>query len=327
MTPGFDSKARADQPPRIVSFLPAATEITYALGAGDYLVGRSHECDYPPQVKELPVVSRPSLPIEEIPQSEIDAAVSQRLASGQSLYLVDEQLLSDLKPDFVFTQDLCQVCAPSGNELTRALVEMSPRPTMLWLTPRTIDEIEENILSIGEATRKMERAKELVERNRKRIARVEHAVRDATPRRVVFLEWIDPFYSAGHWVPEMIASAGGYDPIGESGADSRRMTWDEVVAADPELIVVAPCGYGLADAMKLAGAMRNRTSATVYAVDANSYFARPGPRVAEGVELLAHIFHPQLFAWPHAHLPFAKMDRQRATPSYQSSQSETSTRA
>ncbi|HJP59230.1 MAG TPA: cobalamin-binding protein, partial [Gemmatimonadaceae bacterium] len=327
MTPHFDSKAKADQPPRIVSFLPAATEITYALGAGDYLVGRSHECDYPPEVKDLPVVSRPALPIDELPQSEIDAAVSQRLASGQSLYLVDEQLLSDLRPDYVFTQDLCQVCAPSGNELTRALVEMSPRPTMLWLTPRTIDEIEENILSIGEATQKMERAQELVEDNRRRIARVEHAVRRAIPRRVVFLEWIDPFYCAGHWVPEMIAAAGGYDPIGQSAADSRRMTWDEIIAADPEVIIVAPCGYGLADAMKLATTLRNRSSATIYAVDANSYFARPGPRVAEGVELLAHIFHPQLFEWPHPHMPFARMDRSRGTSTLSPSHSETSTRA
>ena len=312
---------------RIVSFLPAATEITYALGAGDYLVGRSHECDYPPQVKALPVVSRPALPIGDMPQSEIDAAVSQRLASGQSLYVVDEQLLHRLRPDFVLTQDLCQVCAPSGNELTRALAEMSPRPTMLWLTPRTLEEIEENILSIGEATQTMERAKELVERNRKRIARVEHAVRDTRPRRVVFLEWIDPFYCAGHWVPEMIASAGGYDPIGKSGEDSRRMTWDEIIAADPEVIIVAPCGYGLADAMKLASTVRNRTSATVYAVDANAYFARPGPRVAEGIELLAHIFHPQVFAWPHADLPFARMDRQRGVSTYSSSPTETSTPA
>jgi iron complex transport system substrate-binding protein len=324
MTSGMVEAGRAK---RVVSLLPAATEIAYALGAGQCIVGRSHECDYPPQVKELPIVSRPALPIDELPQSEIDAAVSERLASGQSLYLVDEQLLADLRPDFVFTQDLCQVCAPSGNELTRALAEMSPRPTMLWLTPRTLDEIEENIFSIGEVTQCMEKANELVDRNRKLIARVQNAVGKATPRKVVFLEWIDPFYCAGHWVPEMIAAAGGYDPIGESGADSRRMTWDEIEAAEPEVIVVAPCGYGLADAMKLASTVRNRTSATIYAVDANAYFARPGPRVAEGVELLAHIFHPQLFAWPHAHLPLARMDKARGTTSLSPSSPETSTRA
>jgi iron complex transport system substrate-binding protein len=311
---------------RIVSFLPAATEITYALGAGDYLVGRSHECDYPSQVKSLPVVSRPALAIDQLAQSEIDAAVSTKLASGESLYLVDEQLLKQLRPDFVFTQDLCQVCAPSGNELTRALAEMSPRPTMLWLTPRNISEIEENILSIGDATGRIEKAKELVERNRRRITRVEHAVHGAKPRRVIFLEWIDPFFCAGHWVPEMIASAGGYDPIGESGADSHRMTWDEIIAAEPEVIIVAPCGYGLADSMKLANGLRNRTSATVYAVDANGYFARPGPRVAEGIELLGHIFHPQLVPWDHAHQPWARIDRSRATASFSASQPETSAR-
>ena len=312
---------------RIVSFLPAATEITYALGAGDYLVGRSHECDYPSQVKSLPVVSRPSLAIDELAQTDIDAAVSAKLASGQSLYLVDEKLLKQLRPDFVFTQDLCQVCAPSGNELTRALAEMSPRPTMLWLTPRNISEIEENILSIGDATDRIGKAKDLVERNRRRISEVEQAVRDAKPRRVVFLEWIDPFFCAGHWVPEMIAAAGGYDPIGQSGADSRRMTWDEIIAAHPEVIIVAPCGYGLADSMKQANELRNRTSATVYAVDANGYFARPGPRVAEGVELLGHIFHPQLVPWDHAHQPWARVDRSRSATSFSASQSESSATA
>ncbi len=308
---------------RVVSFLPAATEIAYALGAGDCLVGRSHECDYPPQVKELPVVSRPSLPIDQLAQGDIDAAVSDKLASGQSLYLVDEQLLRKLRPDFVFTQDLCQVCAPSGNELTRALAEMSPRPTMIWLTPRNLSEIEENILSIGDATGTMETATELVERNRRRIARVEDAVRGAPPRRVVFLEWVDPFFCAGHWVPEMIAAAGGIDPIGQAGGDSHRMTWDDVIAAEPEMIILAPCGYGLADSMKIAGNLRNRTPASVYAVDANAYFARPGPRVAEGIELLAHLFHPELFTWPHAHQPWSRMDR-RSGANYPASHSETS---
>src|SRR6476659_4938865 len=196
---------------RVVSFLPAATEIAYALGAGDCLVGRSHECDYPPQVKELPVVSRPSLAIDQLAQSEIDEAVSGMLASGQSLYLVDEQLLRTLRPDFVFTQDLCQVCAPSGNELTRALAEMSPRPTMIWLTPRNLSEIEENILAIGEATDTTDAATALVAKNRGRIARVEQAVRGARRRRVGFLEWVDPFFCAGHWVPEMIHAPGGVD--------------------------------------------------------------------------------------------------------------------
>lgn len=309
---------------RIVSFLPAATEITCALGAGDYLVGRSHECDYPPQVKDLPAVSRPALPIDQLSQDEIDAAVSGRLATGQSLYLIDESLLNRLRPDYVFTQDLCQVCAPSGTELSRALAAMSPRPMTLWLTPRNLSEIEDNIVAIGEVTGKNDEAKTLVERGRRRIQRVRQAVGDARARRVVFLEWIDPFFCAGHWVPEMIAAAGGHDPLGQSGADSRRVTWDDIIAADPELLVVAPCGYGLPASLELANALRNRTRAAVYAVDANAYFARPGPRVAEGIELLAHIFHPQLFAWPHEHRPWSRIDRARATTSFPGSQPDAS---
>ena len=321
------AKASADQRPRIVSFLPAATEITFALGAGDCVVGRSHECDYPPQVIDLPVVSRPALALDELSQSEIDAAVSGRLASGLSLYLVDENLLSKLRPDYVFTQDLCQVCAPSGTELSRALAAMSPRPMALWLTPRSLSEIEENILAIGEAAAKTDEAKKLVEGNRRRIQRVEHAVRDAKPRRIVFLEWIEPFFCAGHWVPEMITAAGGYDPLGQSEADSRRMSWDDVIAADPEILIVAPCGYGLADSARLARELRNRTRATVYAVDANAYFARPGPRVSEGIEVLAHIFHPRLFPWPHQHQPWMRIDRARATTALPISDSETSAQA
>ena len=293
---------------RIVSFLPAATEITYALGAGADLVGRSHECDYPPQVRSLPVVSKPALPLDGLSQKEIDQAVAARLATGESLYQVDEKLLEELHPDLVLTQDLCQVCAPSGNELSRALREMSRPPEVLWLTPRTLAEIEQNIVAIGEATGRQEVARQLVEQNRERIRNVVAAVDQARPRRVSFLEWTEPLFCAGHWVPEMIAAAGGgEDPLARPGADSRRMTWDDVTALEPEMIVVAPCGYGLNEAITVANRLPRLTDAEVYAVDANAYFARPGPRVAEGVELLAHLFHPDLFAWPHQQQPWAKV--------------------
>ena len=282
--------------PRIVSFLPAATEITYALGAGADLVGRSHECDYPPEVKSLPVVSKPALPLDGLSQQEIDRAVATRLASGESLYQVDEKLLDELHPDLVLTQDLCQVCAPSGNELSRALRDMSHPPEVLWLTPRNIAEIEQNILSIGAATGREEVARRLVDANRQRIAAVRSAVQGAA-RRVVFLEWTEPLFCGGHWVPEMVAAAGGDDPLGQSGGDSRRMTWDDVASAEPELLIVAPCGYGLAEAITVAKRLPSVTDAEVYAVDANAYFARPGPRVAEGVELLGHIFHPDKIEW------------------------------
>ena len=293
--------------PRIVSFLPAATEITYALGAGADLVGRSHECDYPPEVRTLPVVSKPALSLDGLSQHDIDRAVTARLATGESLYEVDEVLLDELGPDLVFTQDLCQVCAPSGNELSRALREMSKPPRVLSFTPRSFAEIEENILSIGEATDRTEAARRLVEAGRARIACVKKSVRGATPRRMTFLEWTEPMFCAGHWVPEMIAAALGDDPLGQPGADSRRMTWDDVCASSPEMIVVAPCGYCLSEAIEVANRLPHVTDAAIYAVDANAYFARPGPRLAEGVELLAHLFHPDRYRWPHEHQPWQRI--------------------
>ncbi|MFL5488350.1 MAG: cobalamin-binding protein [Gemmatimonadaceae bacterium] len=293
--------------PRIVSFLPAATEITYALGAGADLVGRSHECDYPPEVRALPVVSKPALSLDGLSQHDIDRAVASHLATGESLYQVDEALLDSLSPDLVFTQDLCQVCAPSGNELGRALQDLTKRPHVLSLTPRNFAEIEENILSIGEATDRAEAARRLIKDGRARVARVKDAVGRAVPRRITFLEWTEPLFCAGHWVPEMIEAAGGEDPLGKAGADSLRMTWDDVGASSPEMIVVAPCGYGLDQAIAVASRLPRVTDAEIYAVDANAYFARPGPRVAEGVELLGHLFHPELFPWPHNPQPWRRI--------------------
>src|SRR5947207_1065767 len=245
--------------PRIVSFLPAATEITCALGAGDELVGRSHECDYPPEVRALPVVSKPALPLEGLSEKEIDRAVAAHLATGESLYQVDEVLLDELKPDIVFTQELCQVCAPSGNELSRALRDMPNPPQVLSLTPRSFAEIEENILSIGRATDRVDAAQKLIDDNRARLVRVRDAVGGAQPKQITFLEWTEPLFCAGHWVPEMIATAAGNDPLGQSGGNSRRITWDDVGASDPEIIIVAPCGYGLQDAIAVANRLPRLT--------------------------------------------------------------------
>jgi iron complex transport system substrate-binding protein len=292
---------------RIVSFLPAGTEIAHALGAGDQLVGRSHECDYPPEVKSLPVVSKPALDLDGLTQDQIDAAVAARLHSGESLYQVDEILLRDLAPDLVITQDLCQVCAPSGNELTRALKELPSKPEVLWLTPQNLTEIEENILAVGTATGRRDVAQQLVDANRRRMAVVTDAVVGLPRRRVVFLEWTEPLFCAGHWVPQMIDIAGGFDPMGKPGADSERMTWDQVRETKPELIMVAPCGYGLEQAVALARTIPRIDGAAVFAVDANAYFARPGPRVAEGIELLAHLFHPARCEWPHDHQPWEQV--------------------
>jgi iron complex transport system substrate-binding protein len=293
--------------PRIVSFLPAATEIAYAIGAGDEIVGRSHECDYPAEVLRLPVVSRPALAIAEMNQGEIDDAVASRLASGESLYQVDEILLRELAPDVVLTQDLCQVCAPSGTELTRALRELPSKPRVLWLTPRTIAEVEQNILEIGQATYRVLEAEALVADSRGRMAKVKQSLDGAMTRRVAFLEWTDPVFCPGHWVPEMIAIAGGHDPLGVPGGDSRRVSWESVVTGSPEVVIVAPCGFGLEQSVAAARAMDAIPGAKVVAVDANAYFARPGPRVAEGIELLAHLFHPDRVDWPHAARPWLEI--------------------
>ena len=293
---------------RIVSFLPAGTEIVHALGAGDQLVGRSHECDYPEEVTRLPVVSRPALQLEGMTPEAVDRAVAAQLQGGHSLYQIDERLLRELQPEVILTQDLCQVCAPSGNELTRAVRDLPGNPQVLRLTPQTLAEIYANILEVGGAIGRPAEAAALVADNRRRCAAAAAAVAGARVLRVVFLEWINPYYSAGHWVPEMISLAGGHDPCGHPGADSERVGWDQVIDAEPELVVVAPCGYRLEQARKFALDLPAVSNARVYAVDANAYFARPGPRVAEGVELLAHLFHPDRFAWPHPSRPWAELD-------------------
>jgi iron complex transport system substrate-binding protein len=287
-----------------VSFLPAGTEIAYAVGAGELLVGRSHECDYPPEVTTLPVVSRPALSLDGLSQEAIDRAVAERLKSGESLYQVDEVLLRELAPDLILTQDLCQVCAPSGNELTRAVKELPTEPEVLWLTPQNLEEIHENILAVGRATERSEVAESIVVQNRRRMDEVKEAVAGVPRRRVAFLEWTDPLFCAGHWVPEMVDIAGGIDPLGKRGADSERMSWSDVRDSRPEIIIVAPCGYNLEQAVVLAKQIPEVTGARVYAVDANSYFARPGPRVAEGIELLAHLFHPARVGWTQDFQPW-----------------------
>ena len=283
--------------PRIVSFLPAGTEIAWAIGAGPDLVGRSHECDYPAEVTRLPVVSRPALDLEGLSGSAMDRAVAERLAGGESLYQVDEALLQSLDPDVILTQDLCQVCAPSGNELSRALRDLAGDPKVVWLSPQSLRDIEANILEVGEAVERRPAAERIVAANRERIGRIQRRLAGSPIRRVAFLEWVDPPFAAGHWVPEMIALAGGHDPLGRPGADSVRVSWDEVTRHAPEMVVVAPCGYRLEPAAAIARSLDRPPGARIVAVDANAYFARPGPRTAEAIELLAHLFHPEQVPW------------------------------
>jgi iron complex transport system substrate-binding protein len=292
---------------RIISFLPAATEMAFVLGLGDRVAGVSHECDFPAGAKTKPVVVKPALPLERMSLREIDVAVAERIRSGQNLYEVDERLLEELAPTHILTQDLCHVCAPSGNEITRSLAALPAKPQILWFTPHSIEEIFENIRDFGKGTDTLAKAEDFIAEARTRLWKVaERVARAPHLPRVFILEWIDPYYCCGHWVPEMVELAGGEDGLGRAGRDSVRMAWDEIAAWSPEVLIVSPCGFGTEKAVKQAkqllqqpgwGDLPAVRDGRVYAVDANAYFSRPGPRVVDGVELLAHLIHPEIFEW------------------------------
>lgn len=292
---------------RLISFLPAATEMVFALGLGDRLVGVSHECDFPAAAKTKPVVVKPALTLEKMSLHEIDAAVAERIGRGQSLYEVDERLLEELAPTHILTQSLCQVCAPSGNEIARALATLPVKPEILWFTPRSIAEIFANLRELGAATGRLAQAEELSAAAGARLQDVAKLIKKEPRRpRVFCLEWTDPYYCCGHWVPEMVELAGGEDALGRKGTDSVRISWTDIAAMSPEILVVSPCGYGLEKAAEQAKQLLQQTGWSdlpaalndrVFAVNANAYFARPGPRIVDGVELLAHLIHPELFDW------------------------------
>jgi iron complex transport system substrate-binding protein len=292
---------------RIVSFLPAATEMVCALGLADDLVGITHECDYPAEIRDRPVVVRNAVPIEGLSPREIDESVAARLGRGESIYAVDEALLRSLEPDLIITQDLCQVCAPSGSDVTHVLSTLQPAPEILSFTPKSLADVDANIQALGMATGAIEPARRLVASGRALIEGITATTSTASARpRVFCMEWFDPVYCSGHWIAEMVELAGGRDRLARRWADSARISWDAVCEWAPEILILMPCGLSLdrvsAQAASLAErdgwsgipAVRERR---VYAVDANAYFARPGPRLVDGTALLAHLIHPELVPW------------------------------
>jgi iron complex transport system substrate-binding protein len=293
--------------PRIVSFLPSATEMACALGLADSIVGITHECDYPPEIKSKPVVVRNVLPLESMSQSEIDRAVAERIREGQSLYQIDEHLLRELAPDLILTQNLCQVCAPSGNEVSQVIKALPKAPEILWLTPQSLSEIFDNVRELGRATDRTAEAAALVSDCLARLQSLSARTKTISHKpRVFCMEWLDPIYASGHWVPELVKIAGGIDELGRERGESVRISWEEIMAWAPEVLVIMPCGFNLQQTMKQIWSVfgyRNSPffdlpavrNGRVYAVDANSYFARPGPRVVEGAELLAQLIYPELF--------------------------------
>ena len=286
---------------RIVSLLPSATEILFALGFDREVVGVSHECDFPEQARSKRVVIQSRIPHDTAP-AEIDRLVREYVSRGESLYAVDAQALEELAPDLIITQDLCHVCAASPDDLGAALARFAERPEVLCLNPQDLGDVWRDILWVGEETRRGRAAEALLEKIGERLGALEKMVTARSGRpRVAFFEWLQPFYVGGHWVPEMIELAGGHDVLGRAHTPSFRVTLEDIVAAEPDIILLSPCGYGAQQAQNEYLTMAHTDewnaipavrSGRVYALEANSYFSRPGPRLVTGIEALAGVFHP-----------------------------------
>ena len=282
---------------RIVSLVPSATEMLFALGLGPELVAVTHECDFPPAARELPQVTRDVLP-SGLSAAEIDAAVKERTLAGESIYELDADALHDLVPDLIVTQALCSVCAVSFDDVRAIAEDIPSRPRVISLDPHTVGEVLGDARTLAQATDRKDAAVELVRDAAARIDRVRVAVKDARRPRVVALEWLDPPFAAGHWTPQLIELAGGEDVLGFPGENSEERTWEEIAAVRPDIVIVMPCGYDAEIAHREAEMQRDELAAVgageVVAVDASAYFSRPGPRIVDGLELLASILHPEL---------------------------------
>jgi iron complex transport system substrate-binding protein len=296
-------------PMRIVSLLPSATEILFALGLDQQIVGVSHECDFPPAACSKTVVIHSRIPKNASP-SEIDRSVREFSARGESVYAVDAEALRGLSPDLIITQDLCHVCAASPEDLAAVLANFERKPEVLSLNPLDLGDVWRDILLVGEQTFRPHAAEKLIESIGEKLGALEQKIQSADDKQqgvdrpaVAFLEWLQPIYVGGHWVPEMINFAGGRDVLGEPSRPSFRVTLDDVVAAQPDVLIAAPCGYTAVQAREEyrcidfpvgwqdIPAVRN---GRVYALDASSYFSRPGPRLEVGLEILAKLLHPAI---------------------------------
>ncbi|MGH7254491.1 MAG: cobalamin-binding protein [Nitrospirales bacterium] len=290
---------------RIVSLLPSATEVVAALGLAKDLVGISHECDYPPEVKDRPVLVKPTVEAERVTSADIDRQVRARLAAKEPLYRLDEALFRDLRPDLVISQDLCHVCAVTPDQLQRLVSSLQPVPRMLTLNPTTLAQVLGDIERIGTAVGRQNAAKILVGELRTKLDRIGSKVAGVAQRpKVLCLEWLSPFFLGGHWVPEMVDLAGGLDPLGTAKAPSRQVTWEEIVAAAPDVLVFMPCGFTIDRTLHELGRLDHHPdwsclpavrTGRVFAVEAVDYFSRPGPRLIDGVTILAALCHPSRF--------------------------------
>jgi iron complex transport system substrate-binding protein len=284
---------------RIVSLVPNGTEILFAVGAGELVVGVSHECDFPAEAQTLPILTGSAL-TPGMTAAEVDAAVAAQVGSGASLYTLDEGKIAELDPDVIVTQQLCPVCAVSTAQVDGAVRPLPRCPDVISLDPKSLADVFLDIRRVGEITGRADRAAGLLEGLQVRLDIVRAAVAGRPRPRVLALEWLDPPFAGGHWVPEMIALAGGLDAIARPGDHSARLTWEQIAAVDPDVIVVMPCGFDEAGAQSQIEAIAHRPQwrslravreNRVFPVDANGCFSRPGPRLVNGIERLAAIFH------------------------------------
>jgi iron complex transport system substrate-binding protein len=278
---------------RLVSLLPSATEIVYALGLGQDLVGVTFECDEPAAARGEKTVVVGGRDTRGMTPGEIDGYVRAQLAAGADLYTLHAEALARLQPDLILTQDLCRVCALPTGHVEDALDYLGCRADVLSLDPHSLDEVLDSILAVGQATGVPDRAARLVGELQARLARTAARVAGRRRPRVAVVEWVDPPFTAGHWIPDLVSAAGGQSVAAHPGAPSVRTSWPEIAAAAPEVVVVAPCGYHLPGAIEQARSVaRTLPDAAVWAIDADGIVVRPGPRLVLGVEALASILHP-----------------------------------
>jgi iron complex transport system substrate-binding protein len=288
---------------RLVSFLPSATEMLYELGVEDCVMAVTHECSYPAGAKTKPRVIHSSFDPQKMSSQEIDSKVVELANSGKDIYILDEQVLKKANPDLIVAQGICEVCSPYTREISRAMTLLENKPEVLILDPKNLDDILQNIIQVGNKVGKQEKAKELVEKFQKRITRIKNTHIASKPK-VLCIEWLDPLFSAGHWVPQMVEIAGGINGISSTGDKSRRMQIGEITKFDPDIVILMPCGFDVQRTIveyekllenpiwrKIKAVNRGQ----VYAVNANEYFSKPGPRTITGLEILAKIIHPDTF--------------------------------
>ena len=286
---------------RVASLVPSATESLFALGLGASVVAVTHECDWPAEAGALPQITHSEIP-DGLSAAEIDAAVRELTQKGEAIYGLDAEALERLEPDLIVTQALCAVCAVSYDDVATLAGRLPVAPGVISLDPETLQEVLADLGRLARACGVPERGDLLMGELSERLAAVERSAKGAPKPRVAALEWLDPPFAGGHWVPEMIALAGGTDAVGKPGVKSQTVTWDALRSARPDAVVVMPCGLyaeeAAEQALLSANELRSLGAKAIWAVDAASSFSRPGPRLVDGIELLAHLFHPDLFEAP-----------------------------